>query len=342
MADRLAEHPGHNAPQGRRRASTPLPARKWLLVGALLLALAALLAACGGGDSNNSDHIVLTPVSSQYLPIVISSDIAIGPNRFSLGLIDQKQNAPVVGAQLHLRFLLMNGQQATLKSEADPTPLTITKTYTHTHQDGKVETHPAGQTGAYVTNANFDTAATWGVEVSGAANGQAIDPVRLVFSVNQKSASPAIGDPAPRSVQQTLKDVSDIGQIDTSETPIADEHNMTIAEAVTSGKPTVIVFATPAFCTSQVCGPTKQTVDDLYARYKGQANFVHVEPYDLAKARAGTALEPLPFITDEWHFESEPWTFIVDSQGKIAGKFDGIVTFDELEQSLKPLLGLGG
>ncbi len=90
-----------------------------------------------------------------------------------------------------------------------------------------------------------------------------------------------------------------------------------------------------------MCGPTKQTVDELYTRYKGQANFVHVEPYDLAKARAGTALEPLPFITNEWHFMSEPWTFIVDSQGKIAGKFDGIVTFDELEQSLKPLLGAG-
>ena len=310
--------------------------RKWLLAGALPLALAVLLAACGGGGD---DKLVSTPVSSQYLPIVISSDMAVGPNRFSLGLINQTDNAPVVGAQLHLRFFLMNGQQATLKSEADPTPLTITKTYTHTHQDGKVETHPAGQTGAYVTNVNFDTAATWGVEVSGAVNGQAIDTVRLAFSVNQKSASPAIGDPAPRSVQQTLKDVSDIRQIDTSETPIADEHNMTIAEAVTSGKPTVIVFATPAFCTSQVCGATKQTVDDLYARYQGQANFVHVEPYDLAKARAGIALEPLPFITNEWHFESEPWTFIVDSQGNIAGKFDGIVTFDELEQALKPLLG---
>ncbi len=340
MADRLAEHPGYDVPRGRRRAATPLLTRKWLPAGALALALAVLLAACGGGDDDSSgDRLVLTPVSSQYLPIVISSDMAVGPNRFSLGLIEQKENAPVVGAQLHLRFFVMNGQQATLKSEADPTPLTITKTYTHTHQDGKVETHGAGQTGAYVTNANFDTAATWGVEVSGAVDGRAIDTVRLVFSVNQKSASPAIGDPAPRSVQQTLKDVSGIEQIDTSETPIADEHNMTIAEAVTSGKPTVIVFATPAFCTSAVCGATKQTVDDLYARYKGQANFVHVEPYDLPKARAGTALEPVPFITNEWHFESEPWTFIVDSQGKIAGKFDGIVTFDELEETLKPLLG---
>ena len=248
MVDRLAEYPGHNVPRSRRQAATPLPARKWLLVGALLLTLAALLAgACGGSGDSSGDKLVLTPVSSQYLPIVISSDLAIGPNRFSLGLIDQKENAPVFGAQLHLRFFLMNGQQATLKSEADPTPLTITKTYAHTHQDGKVETHPAGQTGAYVTNVNFDTAATWAVEVSGTVNGVTIDPVRPVFSVNQKSAGPAIGDPAPRSVQQTRKDVSDIRQIDTSETPIADEHNMTIAEAVTSGRPTVIVFATPAF-----------------------------------------------------------------------------------------------
>jgi hypothetical protein len=115
-------------------------------------------------------------------------------------------------------------------------------------------------------------------------------------------------------------------------------HDRTIAEAVTSGRPTVIAFATPAFCSSQVCGPTKTIVDDLYATYGTRANFVHVEPYDLAKARAGEGLVTLPFLREEWRLISEPWVFVVDGTGLISAEFDGIVSYKELERALAPLV----
>ena len=66
------------------------------------------------------------------------------------------------------------------------------------------------------------------------------------------------------------------------------------------------------------------------------------EPYDLAKARAGQGLEPLPWIVSEWGLTSEPWVFLVDKQGNIAGKFEGIVTADELDAAVTPLLATGG
>jgi cbb3-type cytochrome oxidase cytochrome c subunit len=115
-------------------------------------------------------------------------------------------------------------------------------------------------------------------------------------------------------------------------------HDKTIAEAVTNGKPTVIVFATPAFCTSQICGPTKDLVDDLYGAYADQANFVHVEPYDVAKARAGEDLVPITLLTQEWGLTSEPWVFVVDSSGMISAKFDGIASYEELEAALTDTL----
>ena len=196
--------------------------------------------------------------------------------------------------------------------------------------------------GAYRTTADFDVAGLWGVEVTGTtADGQALEPLRPTFSVNEEPFGLAIGDPAPLSEQLLLSDVDDITEIDTSENPIPEQHDMTVADAVTSGKPTVIAITTPAFCESQICGPTKTFFDDLYSQYGDVANFVHVEPYQVQPVRDGECAQLSDCrnpIIDEWRLQSEPWVFIVDADGKIAAKFDGLVTFDELEEALAELI----
>ncbi len=163
-------------------------------------------------------------------------------------------------------------------------------------------------------------------------------PIRLPFDVTEKSLSVAIGQPAPLSVQQLLSDVDDISEIDTSDPPNPEMHDITIADAVTSSEATVVVFATPAFCVSQICGPTKSIVDELYESYEGQANFVHVEPYDLEIARSGEGLEPVPFLEEEWGLLSEPWVFLVDSEGNVSAKFETVVSLEEIEQALLQIL----
>ena len=291
----------------------------------VLLALAALAAACGGGDEEEGP--ILSPITAEYAPVVISSDIAVGPNRFVVGLVDA-DNEPVAGAELHFRFLAFDGSEQKLKFESDPTPVTIEKSYTHTHEDGTVESHGAGELGVYVANVEFDAAGRWALEVSGRVEGADIEPQTTVFDVREESLSPNIGDPAPLSVQPILSDVEDISEIDTSDPPNPAMHQITIADAVQSGKPTVIVFATPAFCVSRVCGPTKGVVDDLFEEYGDSANFIHVEPYDLEKARSGEGLVVLPFI--------------VDADGKIAGKYEGVVTLEEMEAALEQLVAVTG
>ncbi len=79
-------------------------------------------------------------------------------------------------------------------------------------------------------------------------------------------------------------------------------------------------------------------VDQLYPEYKDQVNFIHVEPYDLERARSGEGLFPVP-TTEEWGLPTEPWIFVVDSKGNIAAKFAGIVAQSELEQALQNVLG---
>ena len=307
-------------------------------------ALALLAAACSSGDGEQPPKGCGAAPNGQYLPVVISSDLSLGPNRFLLGLIDQTSNTEVLSAQLRLRFWKCENEGRTFKTAIDPKPIRVTKSFTHEHPDGTIETHEAGETGAYVINMAFDNTGEWEVEVEGSINGAPLEPVSTGFQVRAESLSVAVGRPAPETKQPVLGDpgVEDVSEIDTSNPPNPDMHNMTVAAAIASGKPSVIVFATPMFCTSRICGPTKQLVDQLYEKYKGKANFIHIEPYDLDKARSGQALEVLPFVTQEWGLQSEPWVFFVDKDGNIAAKFEAMVGYEELEGALQPLLKAAG
>jgi hypothetical protein len=70
------------------------------------------------------------------------------------------------------------------------------------------------------------------------------------------SLTPMIGTPAPRSRNLVGGDVTDLKQIDSSEPPDPRLHRTRIADAIAQGKPQVIVFATPRYCTSRVAAPS--------------------------------------------------------------------------------------
>jgi hypothetical protein len=321
----------------RRESVSTLPfTGRITAVPAFLAALAVIAAACSGGGGDGRPSAATPAATSEVSPVIVNSELAVGENRFMVGLLSS-ENEEIVGAAVSFRFFKLDGDQQELREDAQATPITLEKTYTHTHEDGTVETHEAGESGVYVAAVRFDEPGQWGVEVTTTVGDVTYDPSAIGFVVLEESASVAMGAPAPLSETLTLDDVEDVAEIDTSNPPIPEMHTMTIAEAVTSGRPSVIVFATPAFCLSRICGPTKDVVDDLFKQYKGEVNFVHVEPYELDRARSGEGLFPIP-ATIEWGLQSEPWVFLVDSEGTIAAKFEAVVTMDELMDALQLLL----
>jgi hypothetical protein len=190
-----------------------------------------------------------------------------------------------------------------------------------------------GNDGAYVAYVNFDRPGNWGVKITVTRDGRTMDPLPFRFNVLPKALEPGIGDAAP-SRQATLANVSSVEDIDTSYPPRPQMHDITIADALTTKKPIAVAFATPAFCKSRTCAPVMDTVmDPLYAKYKDRVIFIHIEPYELPQLRQANREEPVP-ATREWGLQTEPWVFVVDGEGRIAGKFEGIMAADEVEQAL--------
>jgi hypothetical protein len=309
----------------RQAQGRPASIWRWLALGAALL-IATVVAGCADSSSE------APPTGIQA--VVISSDLAVGQNRFVLGLLTQ-DNQVITDAHVHFDFfrqgddsIPVNGIEAVFKS---------TKVeFTHVHESGEQHLHEE-VTGVYVANVTFAQPETLYVRVTGTlAEGEPLTARTADFAVQPQSQTPAVGSPVPRSSNPTTADVSDITLIDSSDPPRPEMHALSIAQAIDTGKPVVIAFATPAFCQSRICGPTMEVMDELYSKYGDAVAFVHVEPYDLAMLRQQGQFQLSPAAV-EWRLPTEPWVFVVDRQGRLAAKFEGIVTVEDVEMALAGL-----
>ena len=78
-------------------------------------------------------------------------------------------------------------------------------------------------------------------------------------------------------------------------------------------------------------------MDPLYEKYSDEAVFIHIEPFQLKQLREGIDRIPVE-ATAEWGLRTEPWLFVIDAQGRIVGKFEGITALDEVETVLVGVL----
>lgn len=305
---------------------------------ALSIACALLLAACGGADEEVFPRVTRLGEGDVF-PSILNTSLAVGPNRLVMQLTDASDEQ-VFGADVQLTFYDLTAEEPRRTQEVAARFVPVELSYEDELAGG--ESTPAGTSGAYAAYAEFDRAGEWGVKVRARYDGRDLEEAPFRFPVREDSGEPSIGDQAPRSVQQTLATAEGIEEIDSSFPPRPAMHDTTIADAIASGRPAVIAFATPAFCRSRTCAPLMDTVmDPLAAEYGDRAEFIHVEPFVLRDLRASFAQNQVP-AAREWRLVSEPWIFVVDGNGVIAGKFEGIVAADEVEAALVAALANGG
>jgi hypothetical protein len=293
---------------------------------ALLLLLAALLAGCGQAASSgapSSQGSSPTAASGQggaITPVFAFSEAVVGRNRMAIGLLRDGTPVNDPGAKVHLRFYDLGDPSAQVKFESDATY----------YGQGL----PAG---FYVAYPTMDKAGNWGVEVQTQLSGQAQPSVsKLRLEVKQKSAVPNAGDPAVAVKTPTAKDTP-LDHLSSGADPNPAMYQISLDDALKSGKPTALLFATPAFCQTATCGPSLKVMEGLQKTYGDRMNFIHVEVYKYPfgeSAGKGDLSEPMV----AWHLQSEPWLYLIDAKGAIAARFEGGITSEEIGPALEKLI----
>ena len=110
-------------------------------------------------------------------------------------------------------------------------------------------------------------------------------------------------------------------------------HTQSLSTVIGAGKPVAALFATPARCQSQYCGPVLDEMLKVMDPFEDRITFVHTEIYQL---RTGTALVP---TVSAWHLASEPWLFGIDGAGVIQSRIDGAFGGDEMKALFTKLAG---
>jgi hypothetical protein len=158
------------------------------------------------------------------------------------------------------------------------------------------------------------------------------------MQVGAKGASPpAVGDPAPRVNTPTLASVGgDATKISTRVPPAEDLLRTNLAD-VLGKKPVVLVFATPQLCVSRVCGPVVDVAEQVKAGVGDKVAFIHQEIYNDNEVSKGFR----PQVT-AYHLPTEPWTFVIDSAGKVSARFEGAMSVGELQRAVAKVTASGG
>lgn len=255
---------------------------------------------------------------------------ACSPAEENLAIVANAPGTFVVGEQQRLLIGLVDEETADFLASPDLPAIAVL-----TSPDGSEVTVAAqfiwtvpDVVGIYLVRHTFDQVGTWWVS---------IDPSRYgptpgaAFMVGDTDPVPGIGDAAPAVATRTLADHT-IEQISTDDDPDPSLYRLSVDDALAQPKPLVVVFATPAFCVSQTCGPMLDQVKAARAGHPG-ANFIHVEVYENLDAASTDDLTIVPAVT-AWGLPSEPWVFVIDRTGRVAARFEGAMLADELEEAL--------
>lgn len=156
-------------------------------------------------------------------------------------------------------------------------------------------------------------------------------PFVLVALVAGCGAAPEgalqVGSLAPQVKTKTLADVDgDFSRITSYRYPDERMYQYSLDEALATGKPIVLEFATPGHCT--VCDVQLQMLKGMLAKYGDDVIFLHMDQYQNPEAFKA------------FKVMGDPWTYVIDGDGKVQYKQSGRVLYGELEHVVKRVLNV--
>jgi thiol-disulfide isomerase/thioredoxin len=139
------------------------------------------------------------------------------------------------------------------------------------------------------------------------------------------SAGFAVGTLAPSLPTKTLADVDgNLSKITTYRQPDPRMYQYSVDQALLTGRPILLEFATPGHCTN--CDEQLQMLRAIMDQYQDKMIVIHIDQY--ANPQAYKAYKVM----------GDPWTFIIDKNGIVQFERAGRMLIGEMDSALKKIL----
>lgn len=191
---------------------------------------------------------------------------------------------------------------------------------------------------SFVATLDIPSPGTWAMEVTasdaaGVSRRGAIDIIAL-----DPGGTAALGAPAPAIRTQTAADFGgDLTWVTTDPLPDPRMSATSTGDALAAGRAFVLVVDSVQFRVTPACGKAVVMAKRLLDRWR-DVPFIHHEPYRYTVVTTEPVLEgtlEAPVLTDAaeawgvgadpWGVGSMPWIFIVDGDGIVRAKYQGVM-----------------
>jgi hypothetical protein len=188
---------------------------------------------------------------------------------------------------------------------------------------------PDAAMAVYVSDFEFPSEGEWRIAAM-IKDGDEVTTALLPSAVVGKFKEvPRPGEPAPWIHTPTAEDVGgDLSQITTRLPP--DTQNQVDYADVLGKEPVILLFATPQFCQSRVCGPVVDVAEQVKELYGDEAEFIHMEIFN----DNDPAKDVRPQVR-AFRLPTEPWLFAIDRRGTIQAELEGAFGVDALTRAVK-------
>lgn len=169
-------------------------------------------------------------------------------------------------------------------------------------------------------------------DVYATVDGQDLNTAVIVMNPDEVKM-PVIGEPLPPVATATEAKTLDVDPICTL-VPQCPFHEHDLEEALGTGRPVVVLLATPAYCQTTACGPILENLMAEAGDLPDDVIIIHSEVYKDAAAvddLNDATLAPLPLA---YNMAFEPALFVTDSKGILVGRGDIAVDRAEMRELL--------
>ena len=272
-----------------------------------------------------------------------------GPNRYPFGVFERDRSqvsdaeVALYLAKVPAKLAAGKGSESSEKSREaaarnqpaiGPFPAAIETLMTQpAFQAQTTSDDPSAATVVYTTQLDFPSDGEWRIAALIRQGDELSASLLPSADVGAFAGVPQVGEKAPLIHTPTPADAGgDLSQI-TTRIPPDTQNKVDYADAL-GKEPIVLLFATPQFCQSRVCGPVVDVAEQVKQIYGDKAAFIHMEIYKDNDPNEGVRPQVRAF-----RLPSEPWLFAIDRSGRIEAEIEGAFGVEELTNVVKGLTG---